>query len=95
MTLRIFDESDAIEAVFALHGWLSAAEVNEVERLAAECDRPLRLDLAHLVGVDAEGASHAASAAAAGSAHHRRLALRRAAAGADGRTGKVTIGGKR
>ena len=55
MPLRIFDESDAIEAVFALHGWLSAAEVNEVKRLAAESDRPLRLDLAHLVGVDAEG----------------------------------------
>ena len=26
-----------------------------MERLAAACDRPLRIDLAHLVEVDAEG----------------------------------------
>ena len=55
MTLRIFQETKEREVVIALHGWLSAAEVAEVERLAAEQDRPLRVDLAQLAGVDAEG----------------------------------------
>jgi anti-anti-sigma regulatory factor len=55
MTLRIFEEANEVEAVIALHGWLSAAEVSELERLAAAHDGPLRVDLAHLVGVDTEG----------------------------------------
>ncbi len=55
MTLRIFEEANDREAVMALHGWLNGAEVGEVERVAATLDRPLRIDLAQLVGVDAEG----------------------------------------
>lgn len=55
MTLRIFEEASEHEAVIALHGWLSAAEVAEVERLATAQSLPVRIDLAHLAGVDAEG----------------------------------------
>jgi hypothetical protein len=55
MTLRIFQEAKEHEVVIALHGWLSAAEVPEVERLAVGAERPLRIDLAQLAGVDAEG----------------------------------------
>jgi hypothetical protein len=51
MTLRIFEEANEVETVIALHGWLSAAEVSELERLAAAHDGPLRVDLAHLMGV--------------------------------------------
>lgn len=55
MTLRIFEERADEGAVIALHGWFSVAEVSEVERLAAELGRPLRVDLGQLAGVDAEG----------------------------------------
>lgn len=56
MTLRIFEQTDESEAVIALHGWLSTAEAAEVERLAAGCrERPVRLDLSQLAGVDTEG----------------------------------------
>lgn len=55
MTLRIFERAGEIEAVVALHGWLSAPEVPELERLVAAHHGLLQVDLAHLVGVDAEG----------------------------------------
>ncbi len=55
MTLRIFEQRSAEGAVIALHGWFSAAEVSEVERVAAELGRPLRVDLANLAGVDCDG----------------------------------------
>jgi len=56
MTLRIFEDANEREAVIALHGWLSVAEVGEVERVAdAVADRPVRIDLEHLVGVDLAG----------------------------------------
>jgi anti-anti-sigma regulatory factor len=56
MTLRIFEEPDERGAVIALHGWLSGPEVGEVERLAAAAaGRSVRIDLVHLVGVDADG----------------------------------------
>lgn len=56
MTLRIFEQADDREAVIALHGWLSASEAGEVERLVAGCrDRPVRIDLSQLAGVDTEG----------------------------------------
>ena len=40
MTLRIVEEISSHEAVIALHGWLSAAEVVELERAAAAAGRP-------------------------------------------------------
>lgn len=55
MTLRIFENAVEGEAVIALHGWLSSAEVAEVERLAAESSRPLRIELGQLAGVDEDG----------------------------------------
>ena len=55
MTLRIFEELDDGETVIALHGWLSAAEVAEVEELVARPDRRVRIDLEQLAGVDGEG----------------------------------------
>jgi anti-anti-sigma regulatory factor len=55
MTLRIFEEADEHEAVIALHGWLSAAEVEELTRVVAGKGRCLRIDLAQLAGVDAAG----------------------------------------
>jgi hypothetical protein len=55
MALRIFEETIAGEALIALHGWLSVAEVAEFEKAAAATGRPPRIDLAHLNGVDKEG----------------------------------------
>ncbi len=55
MTLRIFAEAQDRRAVISLHGWLSAAEVSEVERVADEAQAPVTIDLAQLVGVDADG----------------------------------------
>ena len=55
MTLRIFEERGDDGAVIALHGWFSVAEVSEVERVAAEQGRPLRIDLGSLAGVDSDG----------------------------------------
>jgi hypothetical protein len=55
MTLRIIEEEHPEGVILALHGWLSAAEVGEVERLAAEARRPVTIDLVHVVGVDADG----------------------------------------
>lgn len=55
MTLRIFEEATEMEAVIALHGWLSAAEVSEVARVVGAHQGALKIDLVHLVGADAEG----------------------------------------
>ena len=56
MTLRIFeDTNDNDEAVVALHGWLSAAEVEELAKVVAGKEGSLHLDLAHLAGVDSVG----------------------------------------
>ena len=54
MTLRIFVETQAGGGVVALHGRLSAAEVEEVEKALAELGPSSHIDLAHLTGVDAE-----------------------------------------
>ena len=43
------------EAVVALHGWLSAAEVEELARAVAGKDPSLRIDLGQLAGVDSAG----------------------------------------
>jgi len=56
MTLRIVEENAALETVITLHGWLSAAEVVELEKTAAAADRPPRIELGQLAGIDAEGA---------------------------------------
>ena len=55
MTLRIFEEAHENEAVVALHGWFSAAEVAVVEDTAAAQGGPLTIDLTHLTGMDPEG----------------------------------------
>ena len=55
MTLRIFVEAQSDGGVVALHGWLSAAEVGEVDKAVAELGPSPRVDLTHLAGVDAEG----------------------------------------
>jgi hypothetical protein len=55
MTLRIFVESAEDTVTVALHGRLSTAEVAEVEKVTGEQDKPLRIDLAHLTGVDRDG----------------------------------------
>ncbi len=55
MTLRIFESSGGTGDTLALHGWLSAAEVSELERVGAAHGSPLTVDLAHLAGVDADG----------------------------------------
>jgi hypothetical protein len=55
MTLRIFEQVNEDEAMVALHGWFSAAEVTVVETLAAAQSRPLTIELGGLVGVDTEG----------------------------------------
>ncbi len=55
MTLRIFEGADEREAVIELHGWLSAAELDELAKLVAGKSPCLRIDLAQLAGVDAAG----------------------------------------
>ena len=55
MTLRIFVEAQSDAGVVALHGWLSAAEVEEVEKAVAQLGPSSRVDLAHLTGTDPEG----------------------------------------
>ena len=55
MTLRIFVETQSDGGVVALHGWLSAVEVEEVEKALAVSGPSSHIDLEHLTGVDAEG----------------------------------------
>jgi hypothetical protein len=53
MTLRIFVEAHG--GVVALHGWLTAAEVEEVQKAVAAQGPSPQVDLASLAGVDEEG----------------------------------------
>lgn len=55
MTLRIFEEASEGEPVIALHGWLTAAEVDELAKVVAGKCPTLCIDLAQLAGVDAVG----------------------------------------
>lgn len=55
MTLRIVTQSTEPEVVIVLHGRLSSAEIEELDKITAERGRPSRLDLAQLTGVDADG----------------------------------------
>jgi anti-anti-sigma regulatory factor len=55
MTLRIFQEPREGEDVVSLHGWLSVAEVPELDRTAAAHAGRLRIDLTQLAGIDADG----------------------------------------
>ena len=52
MTLRIEEETEG-ETVISLHGWLSAAELGELASVVAGRGSCLRIDLAHLAGMDA------------------------------------------
>jgi hypothetical protein len=54
VTLRI-THAVASPSTIELHGRLSAAEVAEFERTAAEAGLPLRIEIGQLVGADAEG----------------------------------------
>ena len=56
MTLRIVAEVERQGPVIALHGWLGAAEVAELEQAAAAAGRPPRIELGQLAGIDAAGA---------------------------------------
>ena len=82
MTLRIFEDRNTNdnETVVALHGWLSAAEVEELARVVAGKDPSLRIDLAQLAGVGLGGPAGPEATAGEGRAAHRRVALCRAAA---------------
>ena len=55
MTLRIFVETQSAGRVVALHGWLSAAEVEAVDKALTELGPSSRVDLAHLTGIDPVG----------------------------------------
>lgn len=55
MTLRIEKSVDPGAAAIVLHGWLSGAEVAELERAAEAHGRAARIHIEHLAGADAEG----------------------------------------
>jgi hypothetical protein len=55
MKLRIVREIAAEENAIVLHGWLRASTVAEFEKAVPLDDRPLRIDLEHLKGADADG----------------------------------------
>jgi hypothetical protein len=55
MTVRIDTATDVGQPTIVLHGWLSAAEVPEFERLVTEAGLPVRIDLTDLVEADLEG----------------------------------------
>lgn len=89
MTLRIDLLAGTSPATIALHGWLSAAEVAEFERTAAEAGLPLRIDLAQLAGADAEGRrslcrQERRGACLIGASPYIGMLLERSAAGAEG-----------
>lgn len=89
MTLRIFEEADEHGAVIELHGWLSAAEVGEVETLVARQHGPLRIELAQLAGVDIEGLRtlrrlRAGGARLTGATPYVELLLQRSETGEEG-----------
>ena len=85
MTLRIFEHADEREHVIALHGWLSATEVAEVEKAAAAHGRALRIELGQLAGADVEGLRflrrlRSGGARLTGASPYIRLLLERASA---------------
>jgi hypothetical protein len=97
MTLRIFEKTGKREDTVALHGWLSAAEVEELERVAAGHERPLKVDLAQLAGIDSEGlrallALRVRGARLAGASPYVALLLKRA--GSPGDTDETDKGGQ-
>lgn len=93
MTLRIIEQENPGEVILALHGWLSAAEVGEVERLTAEARRPVTINLVHVVGVDADGLRalrrlREGGVRLAGASHFVELLLERLADGAGKNAGE-------
>ena len=55
MTLRIVQQVTADETEIVLHGWLRAEDITEFEDMAALAGLPLRIDLEHLAGANADG----------------------------------------
>jgi hypothetical protein len=53
--LRIFEEGDPPDAVVAIHGWLTEAELEELARVVAGKGPNLRIDLSQLMGADHGG----------------------------------------
>ena len=91
MTLRIDLRLARVRRRSRCTGWLSAAEVAELEKTVAEAGLPLRIDLAQLAGADAEGRrAPFGGRSGAGRNRPRGLALtsgccsKRSAAGAEG-----------
>ena len=94
MTLRIFEEPRESEEVVSLHGWLSVAEVPELEKTAAARAGRLRIDLAQLAGIDADGLQalvrlRAGGARLTGASPFVELLLRHAEPRGPGNTGTV------
>jgi len=55
VTFRLVQQLAADEAVIELHGWLRADGVAELDKLVAQAGFPLRIDLEHLAGANADG----------------------------------------
>jgi hypothetical protein len=55
MPFRIVVRLDGDTAVLELNGWLREAEVAVFEDACASQGGPVRIDLEHLLGIDAEG----------------------------------------
>ena len=55
MTVRIDTATGVGQPTIVLHGWLSAAEVSEFERLVTEAGLPVCIDLTDLVEADVAG----------------------------------------
>ncbi len=55
MTLRIVETETEHGHVVALHGWLTASEVPELERAAPAGESAVRIDLEQLAGADPAG----------------------------------------
>jgi hypothetical protein len=53
--LRIMVDESADAAIVSLHGWLSSAEVVEMEGVVCSQRRPVTVELSQLVGVDKVG----------------------------------------
>ena len=95
MTLRIFEEPREGEDIVSLHGWLSVAEVPELEKTAAAHADRLRIDLAQLAGIDADGLQalvrlRAGGARLTGASPFVELLLRHAGSRGHGDKGTVT-----
>jgi hypothetical protein len=55
VTLQIVCRTAARESVIELHGWLSRAEIAELQKACDPQPHPLRIDLENLAGATADG----------------------------------------